>query len=354
MKNYEYFLNRRIVNYVGWVGYGNLGDELLLDLIRREIEPKLPVHSLTYLNKAYRLRNYIPSFKQSIILGGGTLVFKETFYRRLMETRPDPLYLVGSGVCDVDFWCDYLRDNTVRRSLVSDWSKLLNDAKSISVRGDLSKKRLQESGVVSEIDVIGDPVFLACDHVKRREPDGATIGINFGLTKDLLWGKSDKKVASEFVKLVDYLVSQDHRVIIYSVNQADYNYAQSIVQEQLGSCNNVQIRLFENYLDFVLHVSKCSVFIGEKLHAVALALCGDVPSIMVSYRPKCEDLMSSLGLSNLTVRTDNLSLDRIRDLIDDINGNLGGYRKLISENSSRLCELQKNYIRNIVERIRQE
>ncbi len=317
MKNYEYLLNRKIVNYVGWVGYGNLGDELLLDLIQREIESTLPVHSLTYLNKAYRLRRYIPGFRQSIILGGGTLVFKETFYRRLMETRPDPLYLVGTGVCDVDFWCDYLRDNTVRKALVSDWSRLLNKAESISVRGDLSKMRLRESGVISDIDVIGDPVFLACDHVKRRESDDATIGINFGLTRDLLWGKSDSRVASEFVKMVNILVRQDREVIVYSVTQADHEYAKSILHEQLSSCSNVQMKLFDSYQDFVLDVSRCSAFIGEKLHAVALALCGGVPSIMVSYRPKCDDLMASLGLENLSVRTDDVTVERLQELLND-------------------------------------
>ena len=62
---------------------------------------------------------------------------------------------------------------------------------------------------------------------------------------------------------------------------------------------NKQVKIFRKYRsvpDTLRFMESRDVFIGEKLHSVALACCAYTPSIMLEYQPKCRDFMTSLDL----------------------------------------------------------
>ena len=58
-----------------------------------------------------------------------------------------------------------------------------------------------------------------------------------------------------------------------------------------------------------------STFVGMKLHAVALATCAYVPSIMLEYQPKCRDYMQAIGQDTATIRTDCFKAEEVWEII---------------------------------------
>jgi polysaccharide pyruvyl transferase WcaK-like protein len=56
-------------------------------------------------------------------------------------------------------------------------------------------------------------------------------------------------------------------------------------------------------------------FVGIKLHAVALAMCTNVPSLMIEYRPKCREFATTLGVERFCVRSDSLDVAQMLALI---------------------------------------
>jgi polysaccharide pyruvyl transferase WcaK-like protein len=66
---------------------------------------------------------------------------------------------------------------------------------------------------------------------------------------------------------------------------------------------------------YLHEVRSVSTFVGMKLHAVALATCAYVPSVMLEYRPKCRDYMTSIGCEDATIRTDSFCADRVWETV---------------------------------------
>jgi polysaccharide pyruvyl transferase WcaK-like protein len=60
------------------------------------------------------------------------------------------------------------------------------------------------------------------------------------------------------------------------------------------------------------------VFVGIKLHAVALAMCSNVPSLMIEYRPKCREFATTMGVQDFCVRSDALDVAQMLALVDDL------------------------------------
>jgi polysaccharide pyruvyl transferase WcaK-like protein len=73
-------------------------------------------------------------------------------------------------------------------------------------------------------------------------------------------------------------------------------------------------------------MKQVDLFLGEKLHSVILALCTYTPSIMLAYAPKCEDVMTSIGFMDYSIRTDQLEIEKVLFLINSIENNISDYQ----------------------------
>ena len=61
------------------------------------------------------------------------------------------------------------------------------------------------------------------------------------------------------------------------------------------------------------------LFVGIKLHAVALAMCANVPALMVEYRPKCLEFMNTMGMGRFVVRSDAITVAGLETLTETLN-----------------------------------
>src|SRR5688500_13583323 len=103
-------LRRRqgVLAYVGWLGYGNAGDEALFDAFRLSL-PHRPLAHVSHerLLRAAARGRLLRGRVSAAVLGGGTLVGHETFRRHLnwlLAAAPGARgFAVGTGVLDPDF-----------------------------------------------------------------------------------------------------------------------------------------------------------------------------------------------------------------------------------------------------------
>lgn len=59
------------------------------------------------------------------------------------------------------------------------------------------------------------------------------------------------------------------------------------VMKMAGVADSPMHMEYSNPLSYINLVSEMQAFVGLKLHAVVLAMCAHVPSILLEYRPKC-------------------------------------------------------------------
>lgn len=316
------------VGYWGWLGRGNLGDEALLQIICRLLKP---VQLLEY-HSFYRRGKFLERFQEKrlagMMMGAGTLINSKGIYDVMWRyvRQGLPCFSFGAGVLDPEFYCNYEGYD----DFLDEWVELLGRFKVVTVRGYHSADILKRRGCES-VRVIGDPVLSFAPDFLPEKKIKRVIGVNFGNTKgnSCLWGNSDRKVVGFVKELSCHLLSLGFEVRFFSVWINDDKIVADVAREIGG---NIQTYCFSSdmtkYMDAVNGVD---VFVGEKLHSVIGALCSYVPSIMLAYQPKCIDFMNSVSLDKYVVKTNELDVGRLEEMVSEILDDYDGYRVGIFE-----------------------
>ncbi len=329
--------------YIGFVGFGNLGDEALFDaaktlfpdlnfLVRRQ-EGKT-------LRNARKLRNlFRMSFADFGMLGGGTLINRPDngYFEWLREClfQQIPMIVFGTGVCQEEFW----KNITGWKDSMEEWKKLLSMCKYVSVRGPLSARSLEETGI-QNAKIIGDPALsLAIDYSSPPSNLKGIIGINVGRSEGKIWGSEEhvKKEMSEFIRQMS---KKGWKIILFVVLESDYSFCKEIIDN--SGIPNVEIFIeTKNASRFIKKMNEVDLFIGMKLHSVVLAHCAGIPSIMLEYRPKCRDYMMLMEFEDFILRTDKFSSEDIVALCDSLISDREKYHQKVRQQVKKWTEVQK-------------
>lgn len=306
--------SRPIVQYIGWLGHQNLGDEAIHLATQRIFADRLFLYDKTYIGKGLSLRFGGNAKFAGSMLGGGSLVNREMGYlHRLCDSPASKKIIFGSGVANPKFWRDYAKQQPPEQ--IKKWAEAINrHVDYVSVRGPVSRQTLLDNGVEKEIHVIGDPALYLCSDSFSAKKRTGTIGINIGHSRNLLWGLSDENVLSRMKKVVHALVGKGFYLQFMPVWKEDI-----AVMERLGEGlpkDKFRTIYTEDTDAYIESLQNVDVFIGEKLHSVILAACSYTPVIMLEYRPKCFDFMKSMELENCNIRVDEISEDTVLGKVD--------------------------------------
>ncbi len=303
---------RTQIAYVGgWRGNSNLGDEVMLSAARRIFRPAglVPARGYRYETLVDRA---LPSFGGAM-LAGGTLINKRgslraaAFYSRSAEN----FFVFGSGVASSAFWSGRDTESGLWESQMDRWAPILRRCSYIGVRGPLSAESLRECGF-DNVVVVGDPVIALARRVVAAPDDSMRLGLNIGVSDGQVWG-SEREIESQYILLARTARRAGWDVQWFVTWPADLAVTRRAAQAS-GTDRQIH-QVCTDHTRYMKLVGGMSVFVGMKLHAVALATCAFVPSIMVEYRPKCLDYMASIGQEEFTIRSD--SLDGL-DLLDRV------------------------------------
>ncbi|PVE74491.1 polysaccharide pyruvyl transferase family protein [Priestia megaterium] len=307
------------VLYIGWIGFGNLGDELLWHVFKElsekyyskeeiEVTPSFP---------GVDFKNVEPY--DTVVLGGGSLLLPG--YLQVLQKAADlgkDILIWGSGMDWVEK--EQLNkmlagENISLRTLFTEkdgelMKDVFNRVSFAGIRGPLAKKALEAIGVDSEkIRIIGDPgLLLSANSIGGKKEK--IIGVNWGTTYNRLYGGNELAVEDALANACKKLIQQGYKIAIYLVWGSD----KASCQRLFDKINDPEHVVFDEKLhkeqELMTILSCYTMTINFKLHANILSLAAGVPCVALGYRFKVFDLVSSLELEQCVVSTDSNSLEQ--------------------------------------------
>jgi len=194
------------------------------------------------------------------------------------------------------------------------WGKVLRPLRYVGVRGPESAATLQRVGV--DAQVLGDPVCWFSQATSFWKPQQGVIGLNVGHSHGHMYGQEDV-IQTQLSTLAKELVGAGNRLEFFCVWPEDLATTKKVAAAA-GIADPVIHEIYEGAAKFQQIVRRMQVFVGIKLHAVALAMCSNVPSLMIEYRPKCREFASTMGVENYCIRSDSLDVPRLLDLVVEL------------------------------------
>ena len=329
--------------YVGCTGMSNLGDEAILYALRESLKANLMFYEIIY-NKpdsGKYLRRFFsdPDF---IILGGGTIIRKksnESYLRILMilmKKYPSAkLVVLGPGVANPDF-AESIGFPVDKLG----WSKVLNKAFFISVRGMQSKRELESWNVNKSINILHDPGIYFTKKEVKSKPKRKKIGLNFADIGNRIYGGKQSNIEIFAYNFVEKLLYSGWDIHLYPTTDKDLEY----MLESIGLKNFNQLNTYSNYTDInksLDFLESLDVFVGQRLHSIIFSASVFTPFHALEYEPKTSDFIITSGLStDYRTRVDNLNVDNIYNKVESLYHNQDMEQKKLEMNIKKINKEQ--------------
>lgn len=347
----------------GYYGFNNFGDEAILKSMVRAFKEKIPQikilvlsqnplkTSQTYQVKAINRLHLISILNclrdtNLFISGGGGLLQDSTgkgwsilYYLGLIlgaKIIRVPVMIYAQGIGPVS--------QQINKKLMR-W--ILNKVDLITVRDNFSKELLENLGVIKpSIYVNSDPSFLLnkkdinCilenyPHIQElmNSNNRPIIGVS---VREYKGNRSDLKIM--FAQLADYLIEKYKVKIVFLPFKFDddVQVSEEILSLMKNQADILKIKLEPE--DLISILSQFSLMIGVRLHSIIFSSMANLPFIAFKYDPKIKNFVAELGLSELLLELDNVSLEKIQEKIEYIRENKDRIKEILSEKVKDLKE----------------
>ncbi|MFA6549509.1 MAG: polysaccharide pyruvyl transferase CsaB [Candidatus Margulisiibacteriota bacterium] len=291
----------------GYYGFGNIGDEAVLEAIKAGIKTHYPNAQIDILPKD---RNAWPQIFSKIsdtdllISGGGTLFQNATRNRSLLyylavvwlaKLMRKQVMILAQGFGPLN--------GIIYQRLTR---YILNKVDSITVRDEASKAAMQRIGINQpEIKVTADPCFTL-------EVPGKEIGAKIlqlegvGTDRPLLGIALRANPANQhLVPVIEQLVKQYNYYPVFLPFKCpeDIEAAQTLQKElKVPSALIFRVCSVQEMLSLV---GNMDLLVGMRLHSLIFSTMNTVPMVGLSYDPKVEAFMQGIGQP--CVKLDELS-----------------------------------------------
>jgi hypothetical protein len=371
--------------YIGWTGFGNLGDEAMLEICRTRFpqihwsgfyrhlyQPNPPQffrrasrdykHLLRVLAEEFLHQHHLRSLgAQSIhkflarlggevgMFGGGTLLnhfdFNYDAYTRVRKRTRNPVPVFGSGVADPAFWLGKPGWKDRRK----DWVAVLNELPVVGVRGPHSKALLDEAGARNVV-VSGDPAVAfharSSEKLRAARTDGPLrIAVNTGECSGNLWGDMEN-IQESLAKTVMWLRDNKHEIEIIPIWPEDFPACEDLAKRAGLEQSHVS-PVYSSPSRFLKKVWTFDLMLSLKLHSAILAAAADVPFLLLEYQPKCSDFAASVGWEQFCLRTSELNATCIMDRVSLLIERLPDWRSKLQARMSTLSNSFEEYCQKI-------
>ena len=317
--------------YVGLVGRGNLGDEILAEVICAHFNHRLRLYSpmqrgplMPYVEKLLGYKAYF--------LGGGTLIKQVSEHlkriRKLQRKYPNSKFIVfGTGVGDIEMWESFGIETNIEP-----WKEILNKSDFLGVRGPISKQYLDSWNLDKPVKVIGDGAILLARNFVKPKILNHSIGLNLGslLNRDgKFHGGNEAAVHNFYLQLLSYLKAENFKITFFPMKAFEVEKIKQITKEARLTGFQIYPAFEKPIEETISNLEEQDVFIGERLHSSIFATCAYTPTIMLEYRTKCLDFMASIHCEEWNIRTDTLELDAVVDRIKYFYNNMEKHQKIL-------------------------
>jgi len=335
--------------YVGWLGFNNVGDELMWLLFRDLCRAYLPSKQYDVLPSIPGVDIHNTSPYDTIVLGGGSLLipgYIDVVYKAVSAKKK--VLIWGSGHDRADFpkldEAGVVRSNLAftgeHRPNNEKLAEVVEQAVFCGVRGPLTYQFLDHIGNKMEhVMISGDPGMLLPS--PSPAPTGGlanerTIGVNWGTAYNRIYGGSESRVEDQLVQALQQLVREGYKVHIFPVWGPDRDACRSLYKK-LGDTEKVTMDLeLYHHEDLIERIRDYALTINFKLHASYLSAAAGVPFVCLGYRFKSLDFGYSIDLPDYIVPTHDEKLtDTILDRVSRIRQESGSIQECFVEHREK-------------------
>lgn len=345
---------KRTVLYIGWVGFGNHGDDVCYRIFAEELGARaqskgidLELRALfpTSFNE-YTLARLQPDL---VVLGAGSL-FEPVYLKPLILAQQNsiPTAIWGSG------WDSLLPSPIPAERIDPDCAYLIRrvveGAAVVGVRGPYTLEMLEKIGAHHpQLNISGDPGLLLTPTTASSSllsPDRLgkpLIAVNWGTAGNKVLGEDEKAVAQDLAAVLSELTAE-YALVIYPVWERDLAPCQKL-HALLPTSDSVFCLDRVPSLEELIDLYKQSSFsINMKLHASVFSAALGTPFISLAYRMKCWDFAQSLEWQDFAILfSEERRRTRLTAAVRELSGNLDAYQsrlvKARDEYQGRLAEL---------------
>ena len=328
------------VAYVGWIGYGNLGDEVMYEQLKAGW-PDFNIVHYEYLRREARLARFGLSGSAYFgygFLGGGTLIspYNIEFVESLLD-QGVTLSTLGTGVGSSGY------ESPLEVELEA-WKALLPRFDHLGLRGPRSVSRLEKLGIRNAC-VIGD-FALSMARKKLTEPaNPRKFGLNITLPNDEVYGSGSYPVVTALEEVVRKLTGEGWEPVPIAMALKDIEPTQMLIDRVAAA--PVPTRLVTTAEECFSLLEDCSFTIAIRLHAAILSVCVGVPPLMLGYRDKCLDFMESVDLSQWYVDLNTASPGEMRSRAYDLSAAAPSLRADTLAQAQKWQRVQHEYLETI-------
>lgn len=340
--------------YIGWVGFGNHGDDFCQHLFEKSITAKAQARGVEVDIKAlfpsnfdeYTLARLAPDL---VVLGAGSL-FEPVYLKPLVLAQQSaiPTIIWGSGY-------DSMLPTPIDASRISPDSaymirQVVQNAQKIGVRGPYTVEMLGAIGAEHpDLHISGDPGLLLSTQKSEASPADQVgfqqplLAVNWGTAANRVLGGSEGQVAQELASVLSELAN-DFTIVIYPVWKRDVIACHKLYS-MLNNRNNVYYLKRVPTMDELIDLYKRSVLtINMKLHANVFSAALNVPFVCLAYRMKGYDFGKSLGWEQFTILFSDQELKiKLKQAVEELSSNISEYKAQLAqkteEHTMRLSEL---------------
>ena len=362
----------------GYYGFGNLGDESLLDIIAQTAAERIPGVKIAALTRSPRqdsrrtglscvnrlnLFRVTKEIRRSPMLlsGGGSLLQDATSHRSLKYYAGLLAYAEKHGTAAVVYanGIGPIRDGNNRAFA----AQVIRDASAVSVRDADSRSELISLGVPArQIRVTADPAFLIPPASPERIRDireelgleGAYFAVSLrpcprkskrGRKADLT--EDDRQLAGQIAAAMrEIWVTWRATPVIVPMQRSQDTPICALAAAELKRAGVPSV-LYRpaSASELIGFLGGARFVIGMRLHAVILASSAGAPVIALSYDPKVDGMMKELGqpytvkIPDFTLRENPLLSFDVLDCAKQVMGERDAIVASLSETAARMRSL---------------
>ena len=290
------------ISLIGWYGQGAHGDDIMEIVTKRLFEE---VAKSRYLS----LQWVDEKDADVIVVGGGTILGVDRMHlsERMKDVRA-PVVFFGGG---------FRREQRdIGNEYIKRTYKLFQKATLKGVRGYLTQQFLVHIGI-DHVEVIGDPALTYTPVPVEKFEGEFKIGVairSMGKTGEPQYVDNQTN-AQNIALLCDYFAEQ------YGASLYFFNFAKNVCDDdaegieavidamrQKPECKTIAFDR-DTEESFSL-LGQMDYIISQRLHPTILGWQQGIPHIAFEYQfGKTMDFMSSIGMNEFVIRTDEFSLD---------------------------------------------
>ena len=266
---------------------------------------------------------------------GGSVINKRFFWRKQMEYLVPficaklykiPMKVAAPSIGPFD---------TEKPNRLIKW--LLKTPVSFCVREEISRKYLEEIGLLENIYVTIDSAFYDEVNITQNQKKldeyvelnkflashGKVIGITitdfgwhvkYGKDKELV-----NRINQSFIKFIKMLTEKGYGIVFIPQlfgNQNDYNYMNKFSVENIFTMNDKLDCFFQQFL-----ISKLYAVVGMRYHSNIFSAKMGVPFIPIIYEEKMEGFIQQADLQKYSLTLNDLSFEQLSDKWQELEQN---------------------------------